>query len=171
MTDTTAHWATQQDQSSGGAAAIRAMLSDDSAVQWIALSGCRICEAQFITHGGIDLARKVWTIPAQRTNANRDHVVPITDAMAELLFAAAKLRPISADCVFVNKCSVLRGVRSADLQGVRTAFSVWAKSDGKFPPELIHAQLGHRPSAVGAANSRKSMMEAWATYLMGAENV
>ena len=55
MTAENAHWATQQDQSSGEAAAIRVMRFNDSAVQWIALSGCRICEAQNAKLNEIDL--------------------------------------------------------------------------------------------------------------------
>ena len=165
MTATSALWATLHDQHSV-AAMIRALRSDGDdrmaklLAQWVVLSVCRPSEAQFIKHEEIDLVRKVWTIPAQRTKANSDHVVPITDAMAELLFAAAKRWPTSADCVFVNK----RCLR----QGARAAFADWAKSYGKFSSEVIHAQLGHRPSTVDAAHSRNSMMEAWAAYVMGA---
>ncbi len=175
MTVTSALWATLHDQHSV-AALIRALRSDGDDImaklqlQWISLSACRFSEAQLITHDEIDLARKVRPIPAQRTKANRDHAVPITDAMVELLFAAAKQRPTSADYVFVNKRCVLQAAQSAALQGVRAAFADWAKSDGKFSSEVIHAQLGHRPSAVDAAHSRKSMMEAWAAYLVGASD-
>lgn len=178
MTVTSAPWANHQNQSTCDVAALRLALrsdGDDSMaklqLQWIGLSACRFSEAQFITHDEIDLARKVWTIPAQRTKANRDHVVPITDAMVELLFAAAKHRPTSADCFFVNKRCLRQAAQSAALQGVRTAFADWAKSDGKFSSELIHAQLGHRPSALDAAHSRKSMMEAWVAYVMGRADV
>ncbi len=49
------------------AAPIRSSLSDDSAVQWITLSGCRICEAQHAKLNDIDLVSMTWTVPSRAT--------------------------------------------------------------------------------------------------------
>jgi hypothetical protein len=105
-------------------------------------------------------------IRGPRTKANHGYIVPIN----ELLFPVANHRPTSPDYVFVNKRRAQQAAQSAALQGMRSAFGGWAKSDGKFLPELIHEQLSHRVSALDAAHSRKSMMEAWAAYLMGSSD-
>jgi integrase len=171
MSVTSAHWATQQDQFSGETAAIRSMHSNDSAVRWIALSGCRVSEAQNAKLSEIDPARKTWTIPAARRKDYREHIIPITAPMADLLDKAMKHASGSAkgqeDYLFVMP----RLARLKALKGIRAAFRQWATGHAKFSPEVVHAQLGHHPCTVESANSRKEMMEAWAVYLLGEANV
>lgn len=173
MTAENAHWATQQDQSSGEAAAIRVMRFNDSAVQWIALSGCRICEAQNAKLNEIDLVSMTWTIPAELRKANRYYAVPITGRMADLLTKAMKhpsgLAKGQDDYLYVMP----RLARLKPLQGVRAAFCQWATAHAEFSSEL-----GFKLNAVERAYSRKSdlqarkqALEAWGEYLMGAANV
>lgn len=173
MTAKTAHWATQQDQYSGDAAAVRAMRSNDSAVQWIALSGCRVYEARNAKVSEIDLVSMTWTIPAERRKANRDYVVPITGRMAELLTNAMKhpsgLAKGPDDYLFATP----RLARLKALHGIRTAFCQWATAHAEFYPEPVHYL-----NAVEQAYSRKlelqarrEALEAWGEYLMGDANV
>lgn len=166
-----AYWATQHDQSSGDAAAIRALLSNDSAVQWIALSGCRICEAQNTKLNEIDLVSMTWTIPAARRKDYREHIIPITDPMAELLDKAMKHASGSAKGQDDYLFELPSPVRLKALQGIRAAFRQWATDQGKFSPAIVRAQRGHHPCSVEGANSRMEMMEAWVAYVMGAANV
>ena len=160
-------------------------------LQWIALSGCRASEAQYAKHCEINLNEMTWTMPANRRKAAQDLVVPITDSMAKLLLAAAKNQPALAkrpqDYVFATKTgaplatmSIERAARHAgtSLVTIRRAFADWAMLEGKFPSELIEAQLGYGPSGVETTYShtsylqmRRHVMEAWAAYLMGAANV
>lgn len=160
-------------------------------LQWIALSACRANEAQLAKHCEINLDNMTWTIPANRRKVAQDLVVPITDSMAKLLLVAAKNQPALAkgtqDYVFVTKIgaplatmSIERVARHAgtSLIGIRHAFADWAKLEGKFPSELIQAQLGHHLSRTEKAYScnsdpqkRRQMMEGWATHLMEAANV
>ena len=179
------------------ASLIRSLRSDgaDSVanlqLQWIALSGCRAYEVQLAKNCEINLNEMIWTIPANRRKVAQDLVVPITGSMAKLLLAAAKNQPALAngpqDYVFATKTgaplatmSIDRAARHAgtSLVAIRHAFTDWAKFDGKFPSELIGAQLGFRMSAMEADYSRTSnlpkrrqVMEAWDTYVMGAANV
>ena len=160
-------------------------------LQWIVLSACRANEAQLAKHCEINLNEMIWTIPASRRKVAQDLVVPITDSMAELLLAAAKNQPELAkglqDYVFVTKIgapletmSIERVARHAgtSLFAIRRAFADWAKLEGKFPSELIEAQLGYGPSGVETTYShtsylqmRRHVMEAWDAYMMGAANV
>lgn len=160
-------------------------------LQWIALSGCRANEARLAKNCEISLDNMTWTIPANYRKVAQDLVVPITESMAELLFAAVKDQPASAkgpqDYVFVTRLgaplttmSIDRAARHAgtSLLAFRHAFAAWAKLEGKFPMELIQAQLGHHLSRTEKAYScnsdpqkRRQMMEGWATHLMEAANV
>ncbi len=160
-------------------------------LQWIALSGCRANEAQYAKHCEINLNDMTWTMPANRRKVAQDLVVPITESMAELLLAAAKNQPALAkgpqDYVFATKTgaplatmSIERAARHAgtSLVTIRRAFADWAMLEGKFPSELIEAQLGYGPSGVETTYShtsylqmRRQVMEAWAAYVMGAANV
>ena len=139
--------------------------------RWVALSVCRNSEAQFIKYCEINLDDMTWTIPAERRKIGQDHVVPITDAMSALLLEAAKNQPALADYVFVTQGSLLQAAKGVRAKSLRSAFFEWALSEGKFPLELIEAQLGRRPSTTDTAYSRKKMMQAWAAHLMGDANV
>lgn len=54
------------------------------------LTGARINEVAGTPRGEIDLAARVWTIAANRTKAEREHVLPLSPAAAELFAAAIK---------------------------------------------------------------------------------
>lgn len=160
-------------------------------LQWIAMSGCRANEAQYAKHCEINLNDMTWTMPANRRKVAQDLVVPITESMAKLLLTAAKNQPALAkgpqDYVFATKTSaplatmsIERAARHAgtSLIAIRHAFTDWAKLEGKFPSELIDAQLGYGPSGVETTYShtsylpmRRQVMEAWSAYVMGAANV
>ena len=55
------------------------------ALEFIILTACRSGEARLATWGEIDLDNKVWTIPAERMKAGREHRVPLTDDAIKLL--------------------------------------------------------------------------------------
>jgi integrase len=52
------------------------------------LLGVRIGEALGALRPEIDFKQRVWTIPAHRTKANREHKLPLSDFTLELLGAA-----------------------------------------------------------------------------------
>ncbi len=189
MTKTKAYWENIQIQTSNDAERPQSAVPRDIAslignlrsnyaknmaklqARWVALSVCRNSEAQFIKHCEINLDDMTWTIPAERRKTGQDHVVPITEAMSALLLEAAKNQPALADYVFVAQGSLLKAAKGVGEKSLRSAFVEWALSEGKFPVELIEAQLGRRPSTTATAQSRKKMMEAWAAHLMGDANV
>ena len=49
------------------------------------LTGCRRGEVSDAAWQEFDLERRTWTIPANRFKSNSTHVVPLTDALLELL--------------------------------------------------------------------------------------
>jgi len=48
------------------------------ALEFTILTACRPCETIGATWDEIDLAAKVWTIPAGRMKASREHRVPLS---------------------------------------------------------------------------------------------
>ncbi len=173
--------------------AIRAKQSESMAalmLEWIALSACRTGEARFAVWSEIDEERKMWAIPAARMKMRRDHVVPITDRMAEILAAAKKRRtktPKPADYIFCNangaalsEMAALMLVRGMDefkaftVHGLRASYKGWAATSTEFPRELVEEQLAHQLGAVEraymripAVERRRTMMEVWAAHCEG----
>jgi len=159
-------------------------------LEWIALCACRTGEARFATWDEIDMQRGVWAIPAARMKMRRDHVVPITDRMAEILDEAKRRhggadqpsgyvfpggrdhRPLSdmAGAMQMKRA----GYGAFTVHGLRATFKGWAAACTDFPRELIEEQLAHQLGAVeraymrvSAVERRRPMMEAWAAHLNG----
>ena len=161
-------------------------------LEWIALSACRTGEARFATWAEIDLDRMIWAIPAARMKMRRDHVVPITKRMAEVL-AQAKGRlgrqAKPSDWLFpgprkgkpLSEMAGIQQMKRMDygqftVHGLRATFKGWAATCTEFPRELIEEQLAHQLGAVEraymrvhAVERRRAMMEAWADQLSGLE--
>lgn len=184
------HPAVPHDRISAFVAVLRAKQSDSEAalmLEWITLAACRTGEARFAVWGEIDLDRNVWSIPAARMKMRRDHVVPITGRMLQIL-AEAKRRhngkPAPTDYVFtggkgkpLTEMAALMMIRRMAAfkgytgHGLRATFKGWAATCTEFPRELIEEQLAHQLGAVeqaymrvSAVERRRAMMEAWAAY-------
>lgn len=126
------------------------------AVEWIILTACRSGEARHAVWGEIDLARKVWSIPAGRMKMKRDHSAPITPRMMEILERARTLHltlPGPADLIFPGPkgkalsemagIMLLRGMpgyESFTVHGFRASFKGWAATETEFARELIEEQ-------------------------------
>jgi integrase len=55
------------------------------ALEFLILSACRQSEVRLMTWSEIDLEARLWTIPAHRMKARREHRVPLTERMVEIL--------------------------------------------------------------------------------------
>lgn len=156
-------------------------------VEWIALSACRTGEARLAIWSEIDLERNIWSIPAARMKMRRDHVVPITSRMVEILevlrhrpgaeltgsssvFCGPKGRPFSE----MSALMMMRRMETyADftVHGLRATFKGWAATTTEFARELIEEQLAHQLGdveraymRVSAVERRRPMMEEWAKF-------
>lgn len=126
----------------------------------------------------IDLAERVWILPAERMKGGRQHRVPLSDAaMAvldklpldrEFLFAGRQAdRPLS-------KNVMLRRVQREGLttHGFRSTFRDWAAERTTFQREVCEMALAHAiPDQVEAAyrrgdlfDKRRLLMEAWGKF-------
>ena len=130
----------------------------------------------------IDFARRLWTIPAARMKATREHRVPLPDRAVAILreMAAARQsefvfqgdkpkRPLStmAFAMLLRRMGV-----DATTHGFRSSFKDWATERTSFPHELSEMALAHAIKDKTEAayrrgdllEKRRQLMTAWARF-------
>ena len=131
----------------------------------------------------IDLKAGVWTVPAGRMKAGKEHRIPLSSRAVELL--KDLYREDGNDFVFIGSqagsglsnmamTTVLRrmGRGGITVHGFRSTFRDWAAERTNFPNHVVEQALAHTISdKVEAAYrrgdlfaKRKALMEAWARY-------
>ena len=131
----------------------------------------------------IDLGKKIWTVPAQRMKAGREHRVPLSARAVAIL---KQLRETKAgDFVFSGQARgkplsgmamemLLRRMKieNATPHGFRSSFRDWSSERTNFSNEVCEAALAHviRNKAEAAyrrgdlLEKRRKLMDAWANY-------
>jgi integrase len=151
------------------------------ALEFTILTAARTGESIRAKWAEIDLDDKLWTVPAERMKAGKEHRVPLSDsAIANLetlprdgdyVFPGAqKDRPLSNMAML----ELVRGMRGkgATVHGFRSTFRDWAAEQTSYPHEMCEIALAHTVgNKVEAAYRRGDMMEKrrrlmqdWATY-------
>lgn len=67
------------------------------AVEFAVLTACRSGEVRGAQWSEFDFTEKVWTIPAERMKARREHQVPISDAALAVLMSIRNMDKVSID--------------------------------------------------------------------------
>jgi integrase len=149
------------------------------ALEFAILTAARTGEVLRAAWDEIELRAKVWTIPAQRMKAGKEHRIPLSDAALALLAQHPRLN----EYVFPGQRGHLSektmqlalrrmGQREITVHGFRSTFRDWASERTAFPREVAEMALAHAiPNAVEAAyrrgdlfEKRRKLMEAWAAY-------
>ena len=136
-----------------------------------------------VTWQEIDLARKVWTVPADRMKSEKIHRVPLTDSAIELLKGMGEGSP--EDLIFPgpkggipsnNFLTALlkRMERPITAHGFRSTFKDWARERTAYADEVSELALAHVNSdATRAAyarseliDKRRLMMADWEHYCL-----
>jgi integrase len=153
------------------------------ALEFAILTAARTGEVLGAHWEEIDLETKIWTIPASRMKAGREHRVPMATAA---LAIAKRLKAIRQnDFVFpgerwnkplsnMSMLMMLRRIGREDLtvHGFRSTFRDWAAEQTNFPREVAEAALAHviadRTEAAyrrgDLFEKRRRLMGAWATH-------
>jgi integrase len=151
------------------------------ALEFLVLTAARTSEAIGARWDEIDLAGKVWTIPADRMKAGREHRVPLSHRALEILgslprdgafaFVGARVgKPLSNMALL----ELMRGMRAGFVpHGFRSSFRDWAAEKTAYPAEVVEMALAHAiASKVEAAyrrgdlfQKRRLLMESWAEFL------
>lgn len=161
------------------------------AVEFAVLTACRSGEVRGAKWTEFDTAGKVWTIPAERMKAKREHEVPLSDAAlallesmpkdGEIVFAGTKKQLLSD----MSLTAVIRRMNGDDkpvwadangegvtVHGFRSSFRMWAAETTNYPREVAEHALAHQlPDAVERAYQRGSqfakraaLMAEWSAY-------
>jgi integrase len=137
----------------------------------------------------IDLGAKVWTIPAGRMKAQRQHRVPLSDEAIAVLGRLKALRTGEDGFVFpgakaggpLSQMAMAMLLRKLDRQdltvhGFRSTFRDWAAETTAYPNEMVEMALAHTVgNKVEAAyrrgdmfDRRRRLMKDWAKHCMTA---
>ena len=157
------------------------------ALQFLILTAARSGEVLGARWGEFDLAAKVWTVPASRMKAGREHRVPLSESALAVLNDMAKLRTVDSAEAFIFPGAepnrplsimampmVLRRMKRGDLtvHGFRSTFRDWVGEPTGTPREVAEAALAHaladKTEAAYARGDlfekRRKLMAAWARY-------
>ena len=154
------------------------------AFEFLVLTAARWSEVRWAEWAEIDRSGRVWTVPARRMKANRQHRVPLCGRALEILEAAEALGERAGPLVFTGGQGkplddkqlrwLLRELGIAAVpHGFRSSFRDWAGEETDHPREVIEAALAHvvrnRVEAAYARSDlferRRTLMDDWARYL------
>jgi integrase len=152
------------------------------ALEFLTLTAARSGEVRGMIWGEVDLKNKLWTVPASRMKAKREHRVPLSDA-AWLILESIK-RVNGVNLVFpgtrggalsdMSLTAVMRrmGVEAVP-HGLRSSFRNWTAEMTSYPNEVAEMALAHTVSSATEAayrrgdllEKRRPMMTDWAEFL------
>lgn len=156
------------------------------ALEFTILTAARSGEVLGATWNEIDVQKEVWTIPASRMKAGREHRIPLSSRAMELLAAQLELNSVGPVFRSSNSVSPLSSMAMAMLlrrmksditvHGFRSTFRDWASETTGFSHEVCEMALAHTIANRAEAayrrgdlfDKRRKLMEAWAGYCAAA---
>lgn len=177
------HPALAIDQAPGFMATLR--LADGMgarAMEFLVLTAARSGEVRGALWSEIDLEGAVWTIPAGRMKAGKEHRVPLSARALQVLAAVPRID--GSDIVFqaprggtlsdMTLTAVVRRMGSSAVpHGFRSTFRDWTAERTNYPRDVAEMALAHAiGDKVEAAyrrgdlfDKRRQMMADWAAFL------
>lgn len=153
------------------------------ALEFLILTGARTGEVLGITWSEVDLDQQVWTVPASRIKAGKEHRVPLSPRATAILLE--QQRECDGNFVFptagidkpMSNVALLALLGRMNREGItahgfRSTFRDWAAEQTAFPREVAEMALAHAiGDKVEAAyrrgdlfDKRRELMTAWARY-------
>ncbi|MDC3058229.1 site-specific integrase [Litorivicinus sp.] len=150
-------------------------------LEFLILSACRQSEVRLMTWCEINLEARLWTIPAHRMKARREHRVPLTERMVEILNGvdssldfvfAINSKPLSSNAfrALMKRMAVDQYVP----HGFRSSFRDWAAevstghSSDTIELALAHSIANKTEAAYRRGDQiqkRLSLLCSWQSYL------
>lgn len=165
---------------------VRASKANPSTVrcfEFLVLTATRSGEARLMTWDEVDMRKRTWTIPAARTKTGKEHRVPLSSRVCEILresqtsSESALVFP-SARGKALSDATISKLVRENGINGVphaiaRACFRSWC-ADVNVSREVAEACLAHAVKGVEASyqrsdlfERRRSVMQKWSDYVTG----
>jgi integrase len=152
------------------------------ALEFLILTAARTGEVIGALQNEFDLDGKIWTAPASRMKAGREHRVPLSDRAIELLRALPTEK--NNNFMFIGGkqgaglsnmalLELMRGMRPGYVpHGFRSTFKDWCSECTNYPNILSESALAHAISDKTEAayrrgdmiDKRRKLMDAWAKY-------
>lgn len=153
------------------------------ALEFLILTAARSGEVLGATWAEMDLENGIWTIPANRMKAGREHRVPLSQRVLTIVGALHETR--ISDFVFPGQKPdrplsnmafemLMRRMKTDAFtaHGFRSAFRDWAGDETQFSRDVAEQALAHRVGdateqayrRADALEKRRKLMVAWAAY-------
>lgn len=151
------------------------------ALEFLVLTAARSGEVRGACWSEFDMQAAVWTVPAERMKAQKEHRVPLSPQALGLLRELPRIE--GNDLVFpaprgglLSDMALNAVMRRMELEavphGMRSTFRDWAAERTSYPREVAEMALAHTiGNAVEAAyrrgdlfTKRAEMMAAWAVF-------
>ncbi len=156
------------------------------ALEAVILTAARSGEVRLATWNEVDLENRIWTIPAARMKAGREHIIPLSDAAVEVFKRAQKFERGPGAFVFpgtlrnkplsdMTLTKILRDQkRTETVHGFRSSFRDWVAERTAHPADLAEVALAHVNSNKTEAaylrsdqrEKRRKLMQDWADFCL-----
>lgn len=152
---------------------------------WARTSETRFCE--WDEFEDLEGENPLWRISAERMKMEREHLVPLSSQVAEMLLRRKRMsndrfvfpgekpgQPISENTM-IYACYRLGYLGKQTVHGFRGLGSTWANEAESYRPDWIEMALAHidQDEVRGAYNSalylspRRRMLQQWADHILG----
>lgn len=159
------------------------------AFELLILTATRSGEVRSALWSEVDLDAKLWTIPAARMKAGREHVIPLSDATMDVFARASRFREARSNLVLpgarsgkpLSDMTLTKICRDMNVDavphGFRSSFRDWVAEETEFDGAIAEMALAHAiENKVEAAyrrgnllEKRRRLMEAWADHCFGGQ--
>jgi integrase len=128
-----------------------------------------------------EVSNEVWTIPAERMKAGKEHKVPLCSRTNQLIIMAERLDP-NSEYLFSNNCKTMSnmallallkrmGNGNVTTHGFRSTFRDWVSEETDQSPEVAEMCLAHTiTNKSEAAYRRGNLLEKRRVLLIHWEN-
>ncbi|MBX9660980.1 MAG: integrase arm-type DNA-binding domain-containing protein [Nitrospiraceae bacterium] len=150
------------------------------ALEFVMLTAARTNEVLEAIWGEVDLDKAIWTIPAARMKAGKEHRVPLSPRAVEILEAVKPLKKASlfptdkrGTLSTMAMTMLLRRMKQdCTVHGFRSGFRDWAAECTGYAHEVCEMALAHVIGNKSEAayrrgdlfEKRRRLMGDWATY-------
>lgn len=152
------------------------------ALRFAILTATRSGEVRGALWSEIDLDAGLWTIPAERMKAEKEHRVPLSEPALAILRTMQGIQ--TCDLVFPGRrkqalsdmalAMVLRRMQlDVTVHGFRSSFRTWVAEETSIPVDIAEAALAHTPPNAmieiyqrgDLLKRRRQLMDAWAAFV------
>ena len=169
------------------------------AAEFIILTAVRTGEARFMRIREVNIAERLWIVPAERMKSEvdpegKDFEVPLCDRAIAILKAIIPKNAAPDAYVFAGQWSkdhskplsmnaVLHALKAVypamTTHGCRSSFRDWAGDETRFERDIAEMALAHKVGDEteqayrrgNALKKRRQLIEAWGRYVATASNV